>query len=184
MGTRGLTKVIYNDNTVVAQYGQWDHYPSGVGLGIFNFLREHDSIQRLTNSIKKHVYEPSQSEYEAIVLEYSNEEGRMTGEQSEAFSSKYPSLSRDTGGEVLSVIANATEPVPISLSLDFEEDELFCEGVYTVNLDNETFTTKYGGKEFVIPFSEIYNIGAEDYLVGSECGVYQYQKELDIAAVS
>jgi hypothetical protein len=40
MGTRHLIKVIYNKETKVAQYGQWDGYPDGQGLTILNFLDE------------------------------------------------------------------------------------------------------------------------------------------------
>ena len=39
MGTRGLTSVKVNGETKIAQYGQWDHYPSGQGIVALNFLR-------------------------------------------------------------------------------------------------------------------------------------------------
>ena len=35
MGTRGLTMVVSKGKTRVAQYGQWDHYPSGQGRTAF-----------------------------------------------------------------------------------------------------------------------------------------------------
>jgi hypothetical protein len=184
MGTRGITKVIYEGNTVVAQYGQWDHYPSGQGKVVFEFLRGADNISKLTNGIKNHIYVPSENEYNEIVNGYSNESGMMTMEQGDSFGKVYPSLTRDTGSGILEVIANADSPVPLYLDLEFENDDLFCEGVYTVNLDNETFTTKYNGSETVIPFSEIYNLGLEDYLVKSKCGVYEYQQSLDKEAVA
>ena len=40
MGTRNLTMVINQEGEKkVAQYGQWDGYPSVVGLGVLNFLK-------------------------------------------------------------------------------------------------------------------------------------------------
>lgn len=182
MGTRGLTKVIYQDEVRVAQYGQWDHYPSGQGVTVFEFLRGADNISKLKNGITNNIFVPSESEYEGMVKPFQNEDGWMNMEQAEAFSKQYPSLTRDTGAEILSVIANATGTVPLYLDIEFENDDLFCEGVYTINLDDETFTTKYGGHETVISFADVYNIGIEDYLIRSKCGVYEYQKTLDTAA--
>ena len=40
MGTRHLTIVKQNGEVKVAQYGQWDGYPDGVGTDIVNFLHE------------------------------------------------------------------------------------------------------------------------------------------------
>ena len=40
MGTRNLTMVInQKGEKKVAQYGQWDGYPSGVGVSVLNFLK-------------------------------------------------------------------------------------------------------------------------------------------------
>ena len=40
MGTRHLTCVVKDGDYKVAQYGQWDGYPSGQGIDILTFLRE------------------------------------------------------------------------------------------------------------------------------------------------
>jgi hypothetical protein len=184
MGTRGITKVIYEGNTAVSQYGQWDHYPSGQGLTVFEFLRGSGNIDKLKDSIKKNIYTPSVKELDDIFAGYSNENGMMNMEQAESFDKVYPSLSRETGAGILEVIANATKPVPLYLDLDFENDTLMCEGVYTINLDDNTFTTLYEGNESVIKFEDIYNIGTEDYLVRSKCSVYEYQQGIDKQAVA
>lgn len=184
MGTRGITEVIFENEIKVSQYGQWDHYPSGQGVTVFNFLRGADNISKLKNGITNHVFVPSESEYEGMVKPFSNEDGWMTMDQSEQFSKQYPSLTRDTGAGILEVIANAEGTIPLVLDTEFKNDELFCEGVYTINLDNETFTTRYGGEETTISFSDVYTMGIEDYLVKTKCGVYEYQKSLDNAAVA
>ncbi len=41
-GTRNLTCVVVGGEYKVAQYGQWDGYPSGQGLTALNFLRGMD----------------------------------------------------------------------------------------------------------------------------------------------
>jgi len=144
MGTRGITKVIYDGETKVAQYGQWDHYPSGVGLGILSFLRGEGNLDRLKINIKDKVYEIAEDELDKIVSEFSpNGDRFMTSEQADAFSTTYPSLTRDTGGAILDLIAAADEPLPLVLDLEFEQDKLFCEGMYTVDLDNNMFISRY-----------------------------------------
>ena len=39
MGTRNLTAVFMDGEYKVAQYGQWDGYPSGQGVDILNILK-------------------------------------------------------------------------------------------------------------------------------------------------
>ena len=43
MGTRGLTQVILDGEYKISQYGQWDHYPSGAGVEVLDFLRTMDA---------------------------------------------------------------------------------------------------------------------------------------------
>ena len=38
MGTRHMIAVVNNGKYRVAQYGQWDGYPSGQGVGVLGFL--------------------------------------------------------------------------------------------------------------------------------------------------
>ena len=39
MGTRNLTCVVFDNKIQVAQYGQWDGYPDGQGVGIIEIMR-------------------------------------------------------------------------------------------------------------------------------------------------
>ena len=43
MGTRNLTIVHKNGEYKVAQYGQWDGYPEGLGATLLNFLKNVNS---------------------------------------------------------------------------------------------------------------------------------------------
>ena len=166
MGTRGLTKVIKNGETVVAQYGQWDHYPSGQGVTAFYAVQRPDVIERLSAKVDTLCYYPSQEEREEMWKPYmggASQEGWVTFEEGKSFGDKYPSMTRDTGAEILYVIADSEERVPLFLDIDFEQDELFCEGVYTVNLDNQTFTSKWD-EEVTLTFDEVREMSVKDYL--------------------
>jgi hypothetical protein len=173
MGTRGLTKVIYKNQVIVAQYGQWDHYPEGQGVTLFHTLTNPDVVKAFIEKIPQ-IYYPSDADVEALVkpFEDGTMDGMMTFESGDKFSEKYPTLTRNTGGEIFRVIADWDDsPIPIVRDLDFEKDELFCEGVYVVDLDNELFTTKFGRHEgswdihLVLHFESIREMKShEDYL--------------------
>ena len=145
MGTRGLTKVIYKNQIIVAQYGQWDHYPEGQGVTLFHTLRDPDVVKRFIEKIPQ-IYYPSDSDVEAMCkpFEDGSMAGMMTFESGDKFAEKYPTLTRNTGGEIFRVIADWDDsPIPIVRDIDFEKDEMYCEGVYTINLDSEFFHTQF-----------------------------------------
>jgi hypothetical protein len=169
MGTRGLTKVIKNDKIVVAQYGQWDHYPSGQGLTALRFLRDENNVDKLEKGLYW-LYEVNDQDVE--------ETYNRTGEN---FQTAYPSLIRDTGAEILELIAEAKGAIPVLLNTDFEKDELFCEGVFTVNLDDKTFTTKTDEATLTLPLDSLRAVSDDMYLEQSKCPVHAFQKENVVA---
>lgn len=185
MGTRGVTEVIYNGKLVVSQYGQWDHYPMGQGLTVLNFLRDELNIDKLRANLMLHLtYSASDEELKNIYSNYFGDDGLATSDDKEAFNEAYPSLTRNTGAGILSVIANAkTTPIPLQMEPEsFKDDTLFCEGIYTINLDDDTFTTRFnryknenGEDVLTISFSEAQTITDDEYLTRAKCGVYQYQ---------
>jgi hypothetical protein len=164
MGTRGLTKVIKNDKVVVAQYGQWDHYPSGQGLTALRFLRDEANVDKLDKGLYW-LYEVDDASVEETL--------NRTGDN---FATAYPSLIRDTGAGILELIANAKGALPILLNTDFEEDELFCEGVFTVDLDKKTFTTKSDDVITTLPLDSLRAVSDEMYLEQTKCPVHAFQK--------
>ena len=166
MGTRNLTKVIKHNKVVVAQYGQWDGYPSGQGATVWFSIKKPGQMEALDANLYL-TYQPSDDERMEMSKPFldGSMPGMMTYDSGKAFGEKYPSLTRDTGADILNVIAEATEPVPLYLDIDFENDDLFCEGVYTVNLDNKTFTSKYDGREVRMSFSEVRTGTLADYLI-------------------
>jgi hypothetical protein len=137
MGTRGLTKVIYKNQVIVAQYGQWDHYPEGQGVTLFNILKDPANVENFIKKIPQ-IYYPSDEQLDVI---YKSVTWDNTDEQ-------VPTLTRNTGGEIFEVIADWDDsPIPLVRDLDFEKDELFCEGLYTINLDTGFFHTQFGRQD-------------------------------------
>lgn len=147
MGTRGLTKVIDANGVIkVAQYGQWDHYPAGQGVTILNFLnRDYYAVGELELALDKCFF-IDEAGREKIYADYNRTYPDST--HMKKFSSMLPSLSRDTCGDILSVVRWSAGPVPLVDESNFEADDLFCEGVYEVNYKTRQFVTKFGGVEF------------------------------------
>jgi len=151
MGTRNLTAVIKNGAPVIAQYGQWDGYPEGQGTTVYEFIK-HAGVARLEANLDK-AYWADEEELKAIYSKYQSEEGWMTMEQGQAFSEAYPTLSRDTCAEILSVVANATKRVPLVNEMAFLQDTLFCEWAYVLDLDTRTLKVYAGSDEPRVEFS-------------------------------
>lgn len=162
MGTRGITQVIdSNGQTVVAQYGQWDHYPEGQGLNILSFLTSsHNIVEQLEKALFK-CYFATDSELDEMSKPFVTPDGMMTIDNSDKFSVMYPSLTRNTGSDILKVVTYSTGRVPLSNQIDFIEDDLMCEGIYTIDFQTRLFVSQYGGRRVVfaldkLPTPELY----------------------------
>jgi hypothetical protein len=173
MGTRGLTKVVYKNQVIVAQYGQWDHYPEGQGVTLFHTLQDPDVVKRFIKKIPQ-IYYPSDSDVQALLKPFQDGvmDGSLSMDSGKKFAEQFPTLTRDTGGEIFRVIADWDDsPIPIVRDIDFEKDELFCEGVYTINLDSEFFHTQFGRYEgsweysLLIGFESLREMTVDDYLI-------------------
>lgn len=143
MGTRGLTKVIdKNGITKVAQYGQWDHYPEGQGIKILSILTaDRYAVEELELALDKCRF-VEEDEKQRIYDNYNATYPDTT--HLKKFSAMLPSFSRDTCGDILNVIRWSAGAVPLIDESEFENDELFCEGVYEVNYNTNKFISKYG----------------------------------------
>ncbi len=172
MGTRGITEVVFQNQIVVSQYGQWDHYPMGQGLDVLNFLRDLSNIEKLKRNLPL-VYEVSGETIDLLYRKHGNN-----------FETLYPSLTRDVGAKVLEIIANAETKVPFYLDKDFKTERLFCEGVFEINLDEQTFTTRTNRYKnplnenvLTLSFLECLTIDDHEYLTRAKCGAYAYKLE-------
>ncbi len=145
MGTRNLTIVQHDGQYKLAQYGQWDGYPSGQGITILSFLRNEFNrdlfINRL-NSCKN----LTRAEVENLfVTEKLKDEYISNSDKFDImFKNKYPTLYRDLAGESLSYIQKSTSEVLISNSINFAADSLFCEWAYVIDLDVNMFEVYKG----------------------------------------
>ncbi len=142
MGTRNLTKVIDKDGIVrVAQYGQWDGYPSGQGVNALVHAYNHRAIEKGLDRVRW----ATQEELDAIYASLP-EMNRLGTDDSKAFGLLYPNLTRDTCADILGVVAWSVGEVILVDESDFEKDTLYCEGVYTIDFQKRKFISWYGRK--------------------------------------
>lgn len=130
MGTRHMIAVVSDDKYRVAQYGQWDGYPSGQGIGVLGFL-----ASGKLESLKKNALKCSfvtDDEYRDLVKDYTNADA-------DKFFGQYPQFSRDTGSGILSLVADADNGMKLRDDYNFAADSLFCEWAYVIDLDKNTF---------------------------------------------
>ena len=143
MGTRNLTKVIDREGFIrVAQYGQWDGYPSGQGAtALFHATHNLKKIEAGLNRVHW------AKEYQLDEIYNSLPDFNYVGtEDGDKFSLLYPNLTRGTGADILGVVAYSVGQVLLVDQSDFEQDGLMCEGVYTLDFQNHKFISKYDGK--------------------------------------
>jgi hypothetical protein len=138
MGTRNLTVVKnHHGETKIAQYGQWDGYPSYSGIQALEFLRNKD-WQALLQSKLDLVEFIGDEEVDTLYKQYES-----TDWENKDFLNAYPGLHRDTGIGILAVVANATDTIKSVDNTEFANDSLFCEGIYEVDFRHNKFITIY-----------------------------------------
>jgi hypothetical protein len=148
MGTRNLTVVKNLEGvTKIAQYGQWDGYPQHSGIKALEFLRdkvnrdnllvELQNVEFITDKECDELYNSSKS---------------STDWENKEFLNEFPGLHRDTGIDILSVVANTMKPIKTIDNSEFAKDTLFCEGIYEVDFSIDKFISTYNGitKEFFL----------------------------------
>lgn len=169
MGTQNLTIVIDGGKHVVAQYGQWDGYPSGQGITALSFCRDHLATKEGVDEFRvklKAVRFVSDQEirelYASVGVDGSKKS--LTYEEANRFADKYPYFTRDNGASILEMIEKAggawererlRETVIVSLPAevlvrdyyDFAADSLFCEWAYCIDLDRGELEVYEGGNQ-------------------------------------
>lgn len=139
MGTRNLTIVVLNKKVRVAQYAQWDGYPTGQGIVIAKFLDDFD-----LPTFKKNVASVTQVSSERLKMTWSAcganpNEDTVSCKIADIHDERYPQFSRNTGAGILKWIELQKKfPIELDLQLEFAGDSLFCEWAYVLDLDNQT----------------------------------------------
>lgn len=132
MGTRHTIEVIYQGETRIKQYGQWDGYLEGQGAGIANFLVNADLDKFKENLLK--------------CSWLTKEEAKLISDIPN-WPERYPHLSRDAGHKIL-------EMIPCKLWKSPEEDKKWTEFDYVINMDNNTVKWKDGPEVSIETFAE------------------------------
>ena len=149
MGTRNLTKVIYQGETRIAQYGQWDGYPSGQGATVVEFIRKRNLDKFKEKLLKcKWVTKTKQKEIDEYAKKIGSTDGWMTMEQAAQYKSKYPLFSRDNGAGILEMVEECEDKtIWLYDNSDFVNDGVFCEWAYVIDLDDNVLQVHAYGKK-------------------------------------
>lgn len=130
MGTRHKQTVIDKDGNIkIAQYGQWDGYPSGQGCDILEYLRN--------GNLKE--YQKRLSALPLITKEQAEEV-----DKNENWTKEYPYLSRDCGARIHKMIEKGD--VKFVSHIEEKEARQWCSGFYTIDFQKNEFTTEFDGK--------------------------------------
>lgn len=128
MGTRNLTLVQLNNEIKVAQYGQWDGYPSGQGKTILNFCRDKDYLLKLKENLS-HVRFFTDDEIDCF--------NKLLDKKDEIALRKFNRYNhRDIAAGILKEIAlSKDEEIVLVNDFEFGYNSLFCEWAYCINFD-------------------------------------------------
>jgi hypothetical protein len=157
MGTRNLTVVKDLEGTTkIAQYGQWDGYPSYSGIKALEFLRDKVNRDNLLVELQN-VQFVGDEEVDQLYNQF-----ETTDWENKDFLNAYPGLHRDTGIGILEVVANSTDIVKTVDNTEFANDSLFCEGIYEVDFSTNKFTSNFND---VVAMYDLDNLPTdEEYL--------------------
>lgn len=131
MGTRNLTLVISDGQIKVAQYGQWDGYPSGQGATVLDFLRNLKNFELFKKRVNKCSF-LTEEEINSI---------NQNLDDKEPFPAE---LSRDTCAKILNIIYKSKEGLKLVDNTEFAADSLFCEWAYVIDLDKRNLEVYRG----------------------------------------
>ena len=150
MGTRNLTAVMLDGEYKIAQYGQWDGYPSGQGVVALAFVSNVEKREKLKRQLE-HVHFLTQEEIDKVFADLGLGEW-ITEEQAEKLHERLPFLNRDIGAVILTMVANCEDrPINLRNSIDFAKDGLFCEWAYVIDFDKNTFEVYKGFNQDPLP---------------------------------
>ncbi len=152
MGTRNLIAVKKDGEYKIGQYGQWDGYPEGQGVGCLEFLSEEGNQDALKNALSKVRFidkdgkdKEFMDSYEANAPEWSSDPDNRTDEQKHWFRNY---VSRDLGSKILGNVSGSMDDEVLLINqVKFAGDSLSCEWAYVIDFDLNTFECFRGFNE-------------------------------------
>jgi hypothetical protein len=144
MGTRGLNVIIVDGQVKVAQYNQWDSYPSGQGATVLDFL-----TKKMKPNFKEKVLACSwisEEKHKQMWTDLGADPNNdfVSCAIADEFTKRYLHLSRDCGAKIYELIQNSKNGLELQNQLEFAADSLFCEWCYVVDFDKGTFEVYKG----------------------------------------
>jgi hypothetical protein len=118
--------VISNNEIKVAQYGQFDGYPAGLGINVINKIKTM-KIGQLKEKLEKCRF-ITDAEYEAL--------------GDDTWLEEMPQLSRNVQADIIDMIMDGTTVLQDRRL--FPGDSLFCEWGYVIDLDKEVLEVYKG----------------------------------------
>lgn len=182
MGTRHLISAHIDGEYKLAQYGQWDGYPSGQGLSVLKFLKSAD-LESFKRNLKTCSYitdDEWNKLWEDIGVDVSKEKYVST-EVAERFYSRNPQFNRDMGADILNYITQSSSSIKLRNSIDFVKDSLFCEWAYVIDFDKGTLEVFQGFNQSPLDSTERFyteevpkkSVGGETYYPVKLCATFE-----------
>ena len=138
MGTKHLTMVILNNETKIAQYGQWDGYPEGQGVTVLNFLKKSD-LKLFKDKLQfvRFKTEEDQQKVNDFLTSIGCKSDLLNSEQVIKYNKIFPYSSRGIGAKILELIQNSNDSEIVLVdSTDFASDS-DCEWAYVIDFDKK-----------------------------------------------
>lgn len=145
MGTRNLTCVVVDDKFKVAQYCQWDGYPSGQGMTVLDFLRINQNKLKTFQLLVERLVEATDEQIKALWVSCgaNPDSNEVSLDISDKMKLLHPQFQRCLGADILRMIM-AGEINNVQCQTEFAGDSLFCEWAYVIDLTNQTFEVYKG----------------------------------------
>ena len=133
MGTRHLIVVKVDGENKIAQYGQWDGYPSGAGVDVLRFA------QKIAGkSVRKNFADKVRACSWVTDEKIKSVNKQIESGEIKDWTKMYPEWSRDTGADILNMVFE-NGGLELRDNITFAADSLFCEWVWVIDLDANTF---------------------------------------------
>lgn len=176
MGTRNLTCVYHENTYKIAQYGQFDGYPSCAGITLLNTLKTFSRKQILEVLSRVSFIEDEDAYYrhQAKLLGMAGNLEWVTVEQSNRLKELFPETHRTTGYGILDLLLTDERfrngDIKLINSFEFSKNMTWCEWIYVIDLDKNTF--------------EVYSLFSEgeenDRFKHKRVGMFELNPDFDI----